>query len=51
VQSLCRDPSHREILFDLQQLREKEFSRHSKSVEFDLLSKTYSNLLRMFADP
>ena len=51
VQSLCRDPSHREVLFDLQQLREKEFSRHSKSAEFDLLSKTYSNLLRMFADP
>lgn len=37
VQSLCRNPAHRELLFDVQQLREKEFSRHSKSPEFDLL--------------
>ena len=51
VQSLCRDPAHREILFDLQQLRESEYSRHSKSREFDLLSKTHSNLLRLFAEP
>lgn len=50
VQSLCRNPAHRELLFDLQRLREQEFSRHSKSPEFDLLSKTHSNLLRMFAE-
>lgn len=50
VQSLCRSPAHRELLFDLQQLRETEFSRNSKSPEFDLLSKTHSNLLRMFAE-
>jgi PKHD-type hydroxylase len=50
IQSLCRDAAHREILFDLHRLMTTEFERRGKSVEFDLLSKTRSNLLRLFAD-
>jgi PKHD-type hydroxylase len=50
IQSLVRDPNQREILFDLDTTRRSIFSREGKTVEFDLLSKTYTNLLRMWAD-
>jgi PKHD-type hydroxylase len=49
IQSLCPDPRHREALFDLYRVRNAAFERGGKSEEFDLLSKTYSNLLRLFA--
>lgn len=49
MQSLCPDPRHREILFDLYRLRKECFARGGKTEEFDLLSKTYSNLLRLFS--
>ncbi len=49
IQSLCPDPRHREALFDLYGLRKSSYERGGKSEEFDLLSKTYSNLLRQFS--
>lgn len=52
VQSRVRDPAQREILFDLDTARrgiwDKNGRRHT--AEFDLLAKTYSNLLRAWAD-
>ena len=50
VQSLCRAAAHREILFDLQRALREEFDVRGKTTQFDLLSKTYSNLLREFAE-
>ena len=50
IQSLVRDPAQREILFDLDQARRAAFQRDGKSREFDLLAKSYANLLRMWAD-
>lgn len=50
VQSLVRDPIDREILFDLDTVRRSIYAKEGKTVEFDLLSKTYSNLLRKWAE-
>ncbi len=50
VQSLVRQPDKREILFDLETSRRSLFAQHGKSDEFDLISKSLSNLLRMWAD-
>jgi PKHD-type hydroxylase len=50
IQSLVRDPARREILFDLDQVRRAAFQRDGKSREFDLLAKSYANLLRMWAE-
>jgi PKHD-type hydroxylase len=50
VQSLVRDVAQREVLFDLDTARRALFQRHGKTREFDQLSRTYSNLLRMWAD-
>ena len=50
VQSLVRDPARREILFDLDTARRSLFQQHGKTREFDHLSKTYANLLRMWAE-
>lgn len=50
IQSVCREAAHRETLFDLHRLMTAEFERCGKSAEFDLLAKTRSNLLRLFAD-
>lgn len=50
VQSLVRDPAQREILFDLDTARRSLFQQHGKTSEFDHLSKTYANLLRMWAE-
>lgn len=50
VQSLVRDPRGREMLFDLDRVRRSIFARDGKSAEFDLLAKSFSNLLRMFAE-
>ncbi len=51
AQSLVREPGRREVLFDLDTARRSLFQREGKSREFDLLSKTYSNLLRLWAEP
>lgn len=50
VQSLIRDGSQREILFDLDQSVEATFAAEGKSPQFDRLAKTRSNLLRMWAE-
>jgi PKHD-type hydroxylase len=49
VESHVRRADQRETLFDLARLRRLAFERDGKSVEFDLLAKTYANLLRMWA--
>lgn len=50
VQSRIRDAAQREIIFDLDTARRKIFEKDGKSREFDLLSKTHANLIRMWAD-
>jgi PKHD-type hydroxylase len=51
AQSLVRRAEHRELLFDLDTARRTLFAREGKSAEFDLLSKSLSNLLREWAEP
>jgi PKHD-type hydroxylase len=51
VQSLVRDAGRRELLFDLDTARRSLFDREGTSGEFDLLTKTLANLLRMWAEP
>jgi PKHD-type hydroxylase len=50
VQSLVRDPAQRELLFELDTARRSLFEQHGKTREFDLLSKSVANLLRMWAE-
>ncbi len=50
VQSEVRDPARREILFDLDTSRRQLFDRHGKTAEFDAITKSLSNLLRMWAE-
>ncbi|MGK7886999.1 MAG: Fe2+-dependent dioxygenase [Crocosphaera sp.] len=50
IQSLIRDTSKREILFDVDTIRRSIFAKEGKSVEFDLLAKTHANLLRQWAE-
>lgn len=50
VRSYIRDASKRELLFDLETARRLLFDREGKTPEFDLLSKSSANLLRMWVD-
>jgi PKHD-type hydroxylase len=50
ARSFIRDPARREMLFDLDTARQSLFRQHGKTAEFDLLSKTSANLLRMWAE-
>lgn len=50
ARSFIRDPARRELLFDLDTARQSLFQKHGKTAEFDLLSKTSANLLRMWAE-
>jgi PKHD-type hydroxylase len=50
ARSLIRDPARRELLFDLDTARQRLFVREGKSAEFDLMSKSVANLLRMWAE-
>ena len=50
AQSLIREPSDREILFDLDTVRQSIFETAGKTREFDLLSKTHANLLRKWRE-
>lgn len=50
IQSLVRDVQQREILFDLDTVRRSIFEQYGKTVEFDLLCKTHSNLLRQWVE-
>ncbi|NJK72899.1 MAG: Fe2+-dependent dioxygenase [Microcoleus sp. SU_5_6] len=48
VQSLVRDAAQREILFDLDTARQLLFQKSGKTSEFDLIAKSYANLLRQW---
>lgn len=50
IRSLVRDAGQRELLFDLETARQLLFEKEGKSREFDLLSKSLSNLLRRWAE-
>ncbi len=50
AQSLVRDPAQREILFDLDTARRQIFQNEGKTHEFDLMTKSVANLLRMWAE-
>lgn len=50
ARSFVRDPARRELLFDLDTARQGIFQKDGKTPEFDLLSKTSANLLRMWAE-
>lgn len=50
ARSYIRDQSQREILFDLDRARRAIFARDGKSAEFDLLSKSTANLLRLWVE-
>lgn len=50
VRSLVRDPAAREILFDLKQAQGLLTDQVGKTPAIDLLSKSYTNLLRRWAD-
>ena len=50
VQSMIRDPACREILLDLETARRTIFESQGKTREFDLISKSFANLMRMWAE-
>jgi PKHD-type hydroxylase len=50
VRSYIRSAEQRELLFDLERARRALFERSGKSPEFDLLSKTAVNLMRMWCE-
>jgi PKHD-type hydroxylase len=50
ARSLIRDAAQRELLFDLDTARRAIFARDGKSHEFDLMSKSLANLMRMWAE-
>jgi PKHD-type hydroxylase len=51
AQSMIRDASRRELLFDLESARRGLFEQVGKTREFDLLSKCAANLTRLWAEP
>lgn len=50
ARSFIRDEAKRELLFDLDTARSRLFTREGKSEDYDLLSKSSANLLRMWAE-
>lgn len=50
IESRVRDTGSREILFDLDRARRAIFANEGKSAAFDLVTKSYSNLLRRWAE-
>lgn len=50
IQSRVRDAGRREILFDLERALRQVHATEGKSDLFDLMAKSRSNLLRMWAD-
>jgi PKHD-type hydroxylase len=50
IRSLIRLQAHREILFDLETAARTVFQREGKSPLFDRLSRSKSNLLRLWAE-
>src|SRR5262245_40113645 len=50
ARSFIRDPARRELLFDLDTARRALFAREGKTAEFDLMSKSFANLMRMWVE-
>jgi PKHD-type hydroxylase len=50
ARSLIRDPARRELLFDLDTARRRMFARGGKSADYDLVSKSLANLMRMWLE-
>ena len=50
VTSWVKDPAQREVLFDLDQSINESWEATGKTEQFDRLTKTRSNLLRMWAE-
>ena len=50
AQSRVRDPAQREILYDLALVGRAIFDRDGKTREFDIVTKSQANLMRMWAD-
>jgi len=50
ARSFVRDAARREMLFDLDTARRQLFAREGKSAEYDLVSKSLANLLRMWVE-
>src|SRR5690242_8217226 len=50
ARSFIRDAARRELLFDLDTARHALFARDGKTTEFDLISKSIANLLRMWSE-
>ncbi len=50
VQSQVRDHGQREIMFELDTVRRSLFAQQGKTNEFDLISKSLSNLLRLWIE-
>jgi len=50
IQSRLRNAEQRELLFELDTARRQLFSQQGKSEIFDLLSRSYTNLLRMWGE-
>ena len=48
ARSFIRDAAQRELLFDLDTARRALFARDGKSAEFDLIAKSFANLMRMW---
>jgi len=50
IQSRIRSAEQRELLFELDTARRLLFSQQGKGEAFDLISRSYSNLLRIWGD-
>ncbi len=50
AQCVIPDPFQREILYDLDNVRRAIFKAQGKTAEFDLISKSYANLMRLWSD-
>jgi PKHD-type hydroxylase len=50
ARSYVRDPAQRELLFELDTARRQMFARDGKTAEFDLISKSFANLMRMWVE-
>ncbi|MFZ0409788.1 MAG: Fe2+-dependent dioxygenase [Cyanobium sp.] len=48
IESRIRGAEQRELLFELDTARRSLFAREGRSEEFDLISRSYSNLLRLW---
>ena len=48
IQSRIRRDDQRELLFDLDTARRTQFKSHGKDVVFDLVTRSYNNLLRLW---